>query len=308
MVPTSLIAGSRSSQLALTQTRWVMAQLTQQYPELAVELKQYTTQGDLNLEQALSKLNDKGLFVKELELALSAGEIDFAVHSMKDMPSEQPDGLTLLPFGVRENPQDAWVSRSGASLTELPEGACVGTSSLRRQAQLGRQRPDLRVEVIRGNVDTRLRKLDEGQYDAIILAAAGLNRLGLARRITQLLPVESFIPACCQGILGIELRADASAEALWAPFIDTDTWVAMQAERSFLATLQGGCQVPMAAHACAIGEGRYRLLGMVSDVTGQQSLTTFEAFNAEDATAVGQRVAQALLLQGADALIAHYHA
>ena len=307
-MPTSLIAGSRSSQLALTQTRWVMAQLTTQYPELALELKQYTTQGDLNLEHALSQLNDKGLFVKELELALSAGEIDFAIHSMKDMPSEQPEGLTLLPFGRRENPQDAWVSRSGQSLSDLPAGSRVGTSSLRRQAQVGCQRPDLTIEVIRGNVDTRLRKLDEGQYDAVILAAAGLNRLNLSHRITQLLPIEAFVPACCQGILGIELRADDATQALWAPFVDPDTLVAMQAERAFLATLQGGCQVPMAAHTCAIGEGRYRLLGMVSDVSGQQSLTTFEAFNANEAAAVGQRVAQALLLQGADALIAQYHA
>ncbi len=252
MTRTDLIAGSRSSQLALTQTHWVMRQLTQRYPDLDLDLKQYTTKGDEQLEQALSKLNDKGLFVKELEVALSAGEIYFAVHSMKDMPSEQPEGLILLPFGPRENPQDALVSRAGHFLAELPEGASVGTSSLRRQAQLGRQRPDLRVEVIRGNVDTRLRKLDEGQYDAIILAAAGLNRLALAHRITELLPVEAFVPACCQGILGIELRANESTRALWNPFIDRDTHVAMQAERAFLATLQGGCQVPMAAHACAI--------------------------------------------------------
>ncbi len=298
----SLIAGSRDSLLALTQTEFVMARLREQKPELELSLKTFKTQGDLNLESSLSSIGDKGLFVKELEVALLKGEIDFAVHSMKDMPSEQPEGLYLMPFGHRETPLDALVSKSGKTFEALPSGSTIGTSSLRRQALLLHHRPDLNVDVVRGNVQTRLKKLDEGPFDAIILAAAGLHRLGLDSRITELLAPPLMIPACCQGTLAIEF-ADPGLKELFAPLADRETAIATQAERAFMRTLEGGCQVPMGAYARPINERQFQIDGMIADPTGTPLLRAQQVFTADGAEQAGCELAKTLLKEGGSTIL-----
>lgn len=298
-----LVAGSRDSALALAQTRMVMAALAGQYPSLQTELKTFKTQGDIILDTSLALIGGKGLFVKELELALLAGEIDFAVHSMKDMPAEIPEGLTLMTFGPREISTDAFVSRSKTAFADLPPGAIIGTSSLRRQAMLKRLRPKHHYQMIRGNVPTRLKKLDEGQFDAIVLAVAGLNRLGLSDRITHVFSPEEMPPACCQGTLAIEVREDDIAD-LFRPFVVPDVAACTQAERGFLRTVQGGCQVPMAAYAQPISEGQYRLQGMICDPEGQRVLTAEATFTPNTADAAGQSVAQDILNQGGREILA----
>lgn len=304
----SLTVGSRDSALALTQTKQVMDALAAHYPDLSMPLKTYKTQGDLVLETALAQIGDKGLFVKELEVALMNGEIDFAVHSMKDMPSEQPEGLQVFPFGEREIPLDALISKSGQSFWELPAGAVVGTSSLRRQALLKKSRPDLLYQNVRGNLQTRLRKLDEGPYDALVLAVAGLHRMQLAERITHTFSTDMMIPACCQGTLAIEIK-DERLLNTFQPFVYHAVRVCTLAERAFLRTMQGGCQIPMAAYARNVAENRYHIVGLVSDVDGERVFTAEQTFSEEDAEPAGQEVAERILVQGGrEILDALWHA
>lgn len=294
---TLLRAGSRDSALALAQTRLVMAALKAQHPDIDQSLETFKTQGDLILDTALSKIGDKGLFVKELEVALLEDRIDFAVHSLKDMPGEQPEGLTVFTFGKREAPHDALVSASGQTFWELAAGSRIGTSSLRRQALLNALRPDLTYVTVRGNLQTRLRKLDEGQFDALILAEAGLVRMGLGERITHVFSTSELLPACCQGILGIEVASPRVA-ALFCPLIDADTQVQATAERAFLKTLQGGCQIPMAAYAEKQADGQFILSAMVCSLDGQTRINATQIFDANHASQAGQQVAQDILDSG----------
>ncbi|MES2957896.1 MAG: hydroxymethylbilane synthase [Pseudomonadota bacterium] len=244
----TLTIATRESRLALWQAEHVRGLLTARFG-VEVNLLGMTTRGDQILDRTLSKVGGKGLFVKELEMALETGQADLAVHSLKDVPMDLPPGFALAAVLEREDPRDALVSPRYASLAELPYGACVGTSSLRRAAQLATQRPDLRIEPLRGNLDTRLRKLDEGQYDAIVLASAGLLRLGLAERIRTRFEAALMLPAAGQGALGIEVRADDGElrEAL-ASLIDQPTWLAVHAERAVSRGLGGSCSMPLAAH------------------------------------------------------------
>jgi hydroxymethylbilane synthase len=258
MPETTLIA-TRESRLALWQAEHVRALLTQRFG-MAVGLLGMTTRGDQILDRSLSKVGGKGLFVKELEVALEEGRAHLAVHSLKDVPMELPEGFVLTVVMEREDPRDAFVSNRFASLAELPQGAVVGTSSLRRVVQLKARRPDLRIEPLRGNLDTRLRKLDEGGYDAIVLAAAGLKRLGLAARIRAVFEATEMIPAAGQGALGLEIRADAAelGQAL-ARLSHGPTWLATHAERAVSRSLGGSCSVPLAAHAHWLAPGELHL-------------------------------------------------
>ena len=251
---TKLLIATRESRLALWQAEHVRALLTERYA-LSVDLLGMTTRGDQILDRALSKVGGKGLFVKELETALAEGRAQLAVHSLKDMPMELPDGFVLAAVLKREDPHDALVSTRFASLDALPQRAVVGTSSLRRVVQLLNLRPDLRIEPLRGNLDTRLRKLDEGGFDAIVLAAAGLKRLGLADRIRQIFSPAQMIPAAGQGALAIEVRADAELlRQQLTQLIDDDTWLAVHAERAVSRALGGSCSMPLAAHAVWQGD------------------------------------------------------
>ena len=245
----TLTIATRESRLALWQAEHVRALLMARFG-VEVKLLGMTTRGDQILDRTLSKVGGKGLFVKELETALENGQADLAVHSLKDVPMDLPPGFALAAVLEREDPRDAFVSSRHATLAELPQGACVGTSSLRRVSQLTAQRPDLRIEPLRGNLDTRLRKLDEGEYDAIVLAAAGLTRLGLAERIRMRFEPAQMLPAAGQGALGVEVRADDTElrEAL-AALIHAPTWLAVHAERAVSRGLGGSCSMPLAAHA-----------------------------------------------------------
>ncbi len=250
---TTLMIATRESRLALWQAEHVKALL--EASGQSVALLGMTTRGDQILDRTLSKVGGKGLFVKELETALEDGRAQLAVHSLKDVPMELPEGFELAAILEREDPRDAWVSNQFGSLAELPQGACVGTSSLRRVVQLKALRPDLRIEPLRGNLDTRLRKLDEGGYDGIVLAAAGLMRLGLADRIRGRFSVQQMIPCAGQGALGIEVRSDATAlKGLLAEFTHEHTWLATQAERAVSRALGGSCSMPLAAHAQWVGD------------------------------------------------------
>jgi hydroxymethylbilane synthase len=249
-----VVIATRESRLALWQAEHVRDRLKQE-AGLSVQLLGMTTRGDQILDRALSKVGGKGLFVKELEVALEEGRADLAVHSLKDVPMDLPAGFALAAVLEREDPRDAFVSNRFASLAELPRGACVGTSSLRRVVQLMSLRPDLRIEPLRGNLDTRLRKLDEGQYDAIVLAAAGLKRLGLASRIRATFDTTSLIPAAGQGALGIETRESATElRAVLARMLHGPTWLAAHAERAVSRALGGSCSMPLAAHATWSGD------------------------------------------------------
>jgi hydroxymethylbilane synthase len=251
----SLVVGTRASKLALVQTHMIRDGLLAAHPDLTVEVEHITTKGDMILDRPLSAIGDKGLFVTEIEDALRAGRIDLAVHSAKDLPSQLPPDMALAAFPPRADPRDALVARDRLRLAELPDGAHVGTSSLRRACQLRHLRPDLRISDLRGNVDTRLRKLREGQYDAIVLAAAGLERLGWGGQISEYLDPTAMLPAVSQGILGIEARADdPDTIALLAALDDPAARVAATAERAFLARIGGGCQVPIGAYARLAGD------------------------------------------------------
>ncbi|WP_248804057.1 hydroxymethylbilane synthase [Pseudomonas sp. MWU13-2100] len=294
---------TRKSALALWQAEYVKARLEQAHPGLSVVLVPMVSRGDKLLDSPLSKIGGKGLFVKELETALLEHEADIAVHSMKDVPMDFPEGLGLFCICEREDPRDAFVSNTFASLDALPAGSVVGTSSLRRQAQLLTRRPDLQIRFLRGNVNTRLAKLDAGEYDAIILAAAGLIRLGFADRITSAINVEDSLPAGGQGAVGIECRsADTQIHALLAPLHHADTAVRVTAERALNKHLNGGCQVPIACYAVLEGEQIW-LRGLVGDPKGGLLLSADARAPQSEAQALGVQVAQALLAQGADAIL-----
>ena len=250
--PARIVIATRESRLALWQAEHVKALL--QARGAQVELLGMTTQGDQILDRSLSKVGGKGLFVKELEVALEEGRADIAVHSLKDVPMELPEGFELACVMAREDPRDAWVSSQYARLEDLPQGAVVGTSSLRRTVLLRALRPDLKIEPLRGNLDTRLRKLDEGQYAGIVLAAAGLKRLALSSRIRHIFEPQQMLPAAGQGALGIEVRAGRDdLKALLAPLADTTTWLRVAAERAVSRAMGGSCSMPLAAHAVLEG-------------------------------------------------------
>ncbi len=291
---------TRGSQLALWQAHHIKDCLEKQYPGIVVSLKQIKTKGDIILDVPLAKVGGKGLFVKEIEEALLDNSADIAVHSMKDVPMELPEGLVLGCIPAREIPTDALLSVNYASLEDLPQGAHVGTSSLRRQAQLLALRPDLRISSLRGNVDTRLRKLMEGQYDAIVLAGAGLKRLGLSAPHMIPLQSTSFIPAVGQGALGIECRKDRPDVLEALRFLeDSTTRVCVTAERAFLAALEGGCQVPIAGHAVLNEDNTFTLEGLVAQVDGSTILRQSITAPAQEAAAAGALLAKTLLDKGA---------
>ncbi|HEX2013431.1 MAG TPA: hydroxymethylbilane synthase [Roseateles sp.] len=303
---TPVVIATRESRLALWQAEHVKALLERQ--GLTVALLGMTTRGDQILDRTLSKVGGKGLFVKELETALEEGRAQLAVHSLKDVPMELPEGFELTAILQREDPRDAFVSNQYASLAELPQGALVGTSSLRRVVQLKALRPDLRVEPVRGNLDTRLRKLDEGGYDAIVLAAAGLKRLGLGARIRACFTEDEMIPCAGQGALGLEVRADAAAlKAALARLSDAPTWLATQAERAVSRSLGGSCSMPLAAHGRWQG-GELRLdvaLGHAEDHGRPLLKASLSAPVADEAQAraLGGRAAALLHERGAQAYL-----
>ena len=295
---------TRKSALALWQAEYVKARLEAAHPGLIVTLVPMVSRGDKLLDAPLAKIGGKGLFVKELETALLEDEADIAVHSMKDVPMDFPAGLGLYCICEREDPRDAFVSNTYASLDALPAGSVVGTSSLRRQAQLLARRPDLEIRFLRGNVNTRLAKLDAGEYDAIILAAAGLIRLGFEARIRDFISAEDSLPAGGQGAVGIECRsADAEVHALLAPLHHADTADRVNAERALNKRLNGGCQVPIACYALLEG-GELWLRGLVGQPDGGELLRAEARAPRAAAEALGVQVAEALLAQGAARILA----
>lgn len=294
---------SRESALALWQSQHIKQQLEALHPDLHVEIVGMTTQGDRILDVPLAKIGGKGLFVKELEHSLLANETDIAVHSMKDVPMEFPEGLELAVICQRETPFDAFVSNQFKQLEDLPKGAVVGTSSLRRQSQLKALRPDIQVKALRGNVNTRLAKLDKGEFDAIILAAAGLKRLGFSQRINSQLSALDCLPAAGQGAIGIECRRDdTQVQQLLAPLMDIPTTFCVSAERALNKRLNGGCQVPIAAYATLVKD-RLTLNALVASTDGRQVLKANASAASEDAVQLGILVAEQLLAQGAQSLL-----
>jgi len=294
---------TRKSALALWQANHVHALLQEAHPGIEVELVKIVTEGDRILDRPLAKIGGKGLFLKELERALLNGDADLAVHSMKDVPAEMTAGLVLDTVLPRANPFDALVSRGEKTLAELAAGSCVGTSSLRRQSQLLALRPDLVVTDLRGNVDTRLRKLDEGQYDAIILACAGLERLGLDERITEQLDGPGWLPASTQGIIGLQCRTDDSGmRELIKPLADDATAVVAGAERAVARVLGATCQVPLAVHAELRG-GNVELEAVVCSPDGRDIVKANGTATAGNAVALGEQVAADLLVNGAGQII-----
>jgi hydroxymethylbilane synthase len=295
---------TRKSPLALWQAEHIAARLEAQHPGLETELVGMTTLGDQILDSPLSRVGGKGLFVKELEQGMLDGHADIAVHSMKDVPTHFPPGLGLSIILEREDPRDAFVSNRYDDLDALPPGACVGTSSLRRQCQLKERYPALVIETLRGNVNTRLAKLDGGDYDAIILASAGLKRLGFGERIRAALTPEQSLPAIGQGAIGVECRTDdADTQALLAPLNDIETTQRVQAERALNARLAGSCQVPIAGFAEYIGD-QLHLRGLVGHPDGSRVLRGEVRGNAEDPEALGYALAEDLLTQGAGEILA----
>lgn len=304
-----LVIGSRGSKLALWQAEWVATQLRTLYPQLEVRIEIIKTSGDVLKDAPLTVIGGKGVFTKELEEALLTERIDLAVHSLKDLPTILPDRLTIAAIAEREDTRDALVLRANSSLAlpslkNLPEGAVVGTSSLRRLSQLKHLRPDINVKDLRGNVDTRLRKLDAGDYDAVILASAGLRRLGLAERISAAIPTEEMLPAVGQGALAIETRVDDSvALKLLAQLEHQPTRAACTAERSLLRSLGGGCQLPIAGHA-VVAENRLRLEGLVADQAGEIIIRDELEGDTAAASEIGEILAKRLLQRGAESLLA----
>jgi hydroxymethylbilane synthase len=304
----ALRIGTRGSALALQQTQVVVDLLMTARPDVAIEVITIRTTGDKILDVPLAKIGDKGLFVKEIEEALLAGRIDWAVHSVKDLPSRLPAGLQVGILAAREDPSDVLVARPGLTLATLPEKAVIGTSSLRRRAQLLHWRPDLDIVPIRGNVDTRVRKLATEGLDGIVVAAAGLLRLGWHDRITDVIPPDICLPAVGQGALGIEMRQDdQTAQALFAPFTALSTQAAVVAERSFLARLEGGCQVPIAALATVDGD-RVMLRGMISAVDGLPLLRGERWGRLEAPERLGVELAEDLLQRGATDILHQVYA
>jgi hydroxymethylbilane synthase len=299
----SLVLGTRASRLAIWQAEWVQARLREVAPDVTVTLQRIKTSGDRILDVPLAKIGGKGLFVKEIEEALLQGAIDLAVHSMKDVPTTLPDGLDILCVPEREDPRDALISREGKALDELPQGARIGTSSLRRQSQLLHRRPDVKIEMLRGNLDTRLRKLREGEFDAIVVAAAGLKRMGWAEQITEYLPPTVSLPAIGQGALGIEGRRDDEfVRQIVSALEHPPTRTAVTAERALLDKLEGGCQVPIAAHATIAGT-RLRLEGLVASVDGRRIVQDVVEGPSADARQLGAKLGEQLLSQGGRAIL-----
>ncbi len=332
-----IIIGTRGSKLALWQAEWVKSELQKLNPDLKIELNKIKTTGDKILDVPLAKVGGKGLFVKEIEEAILRGEADLAVHSMKDVPTDFPTGLHLAVICKREDPRDAFISGVKGkefhinSFKELPKGATVGTSSLRRSCQLLSIRPDLKIEQLRGNLDTRLRKLDEGQFDAIILAAAGVKRLGWAERITETIEPEVSLPAIGQGAIGIECRVDdAFINNLIAPLNHEETSICVRGERACLKKLEGGCQVPIAAHARLVQKSEVRseksedkrlelitdkdsslftlhsslvIDGLVGSISGDKIIKSHIEGNPKDAESLGIKLAEDLLSRGAKEIL-----
>jgi hydroxymethylbilane synthase len=298
----ALRIATRQSRLALWQAQHVAAQLRATHPGLAVELVPMTTQGDRVVDRPLAQVGGKGLFIKELEIAIAAGRADIAVHSMKDVPSDMPPGMTLAAMLSRADPHDAFVSLRHENFSMLPQGARVGTSSPRRQCQLQYARPDLQLLTLRGNVETRLRKLEE-EYDAIVLAAAGLIRLGLEDRITHRFDLEQFVPAVGQGVIGIECREDdARSIELARALNDELAWQCCETERAFALRLQGSCQSPIAAHA-QVSAGQVQLRGVIGSPDGQEIYRGVDSGAVADRQAVGIALADRLLDAGARPLL-----
>lgn len=303
MSRSTLILGTRGSKLAVHQSQWVQVRLQELAPGLTISLQRIQTSGDKILDVPLAKIGGKGLFVKEIEDALLSREIDLAVHSMKDVPTALPEGLDILCVPPREDPRDALITRDGCRLDQLKPGARIGTSSLRRQAQLLHYRPDFTIEMLRGNLDTRLRKLHEGQFDAIVLAAAGLRRLAWDAEITEYLPVHLSLPAIAQGALGIEARSDDTfVRELLSRFEHWPTRITITAERALLHRLEGGCQVPIAAHAALEGD-RLTVDGLVASVDGRRVIRHQIQGPASEAQALGTKLAERLLADGGDVIL-----
>lgn len=299
-----LTIGTRQSLLALWQSNHIATLLREKYPECEVVLKKIVTKGDRILDVPLAQIGGKGLFTKEIETELADGTIDLAVHSLKDMPTVLPEGLCLTAITERANVGDAFVSNKYASFEELPLGAVIGTSSLRRKAQLLAARPDLQIMDLRGNVDTRLRKLDEGLYDAIILAAAGLERLGHGDRITALIPPDVCLPAVGQGALAIEARtADDEVRSMLEFLNDLPTKQSTDAERAFLGLLEGGCQVPIGVHADVAGE-QIKIDAIIAALDGRTVLRDTITGKVEDAVALGQQLGKKMLAAGGQEILA----
>lgn len=301
---TNLIIGTRQSLLAMWQSNYIAGRLREEYPGCEVTLKKIVTKGDRILDVPLAKIGGKGLFTKEIEQELLDGTIDLAVHSLKDMPTVLPEGLCLTAITERANSGDAFVSNKYNSIEELPEGSVLGTSSLRRRAQLLARRPDLKIVDLRGNVDTRLKKLDEGQMDAIILAAAGLTRLGHADRIKEIIPQSYCLPAVGQGALAIECRTDNFKVRQMLDFLnDTATKQATDAERAFLGLLEGGCQVPIGVHA-EVNEGHIAMEAVIASLDGSTVLRDTAEGNAADAVTLGRALGQKMLDNGGREILA----
>ncbi len=302
--PSRLVIASRESALAMWQAEHIRDRLRALYPQTEVSILGMTTQGDQILDVTLSKIGGKGLFVKELETALEDGRADLAVHSLKDVPMHMPEGFALAAIGEREDPHDAFISNQYEDLAALPAGSVVGTSSLRRESQLRARFPHLKIEPLRGNVQTRLRKLDEGQYAAIILAAAGLKRLGLGERIRNIISSEDSLPAVGQGALGIECRTDrADVIASLQPLHHPDTAACVLAERAMSRVLAGSCQVPLGGFA-EVQNGKLRMRGFVASPDGKRMVRAELTGEIADPEALGKRVADALLAQGAGEILA----
>lgn len=302
--PSKLVIATRASRLALWQAEHVQARLQALYPECEVSLLKMTTRGDQILDRTLSKVGGKGLFVKELETALLDGRADIAVHSLKDVPVDLTTPFSLPVIMERDDPRDAFVSSGYASLEELPEGAVVGTSSLRRESQIRARFPKLKVKPLRGNLDTRLGKLDRGEYDAIVLAAAGLRRLGLQNRIRGLLEPEISLPSAGQGALGIEILESRSDLAEWLqPLSCPETTACAIAERAVSRVLGGSCQVPLAAYA-QVDDGWLTVQALVAEPDGTKIIRSHRSGQASDALQLGETAARELLAQGADAILA----
>lgn len=299
----NIVIGSRGSQLALWQANWVKSELERLHSNADIDIRIIATSGDNIQDVPLAKIGGKGLFVKEIEEALLANEIDLAVHSMKDVPMELPTELGISVITKRENPLDALISKNGEKLADLPQGATIGTSSLRRSSQLLKYRDDFKIHPLRGNVDTRLRKVEEGKYDAILLASAGLNRLGWANRITEEISHDILLPAMGQGALGIETRLD---DMMIYDFISTlnheETNYAVTAERSLVGRLDGGCQVPIGAYA-RVEKGLITLKGLVASLDGEVIYKLENGGPVDDAINIGQELGAQLLKMGADEIL-----
>jgi hydroxymethylbilane synthase len=327
MKKNKVIIATRGSKLALWQANWVKAQLEERNPGLTIDLKKIKTTGDKILDVPLAKVGGKGLFVKEIEDALLRKEADFAVHSMKDVPTDLPEGLYIAVVLKREDPRDALIARAQSTehrtqtiqkFKDLPKGASVGTSSLRRMCQLLSIRPDLKIAQLRGNLDTRIRKLEEGQFDAIIVAAAGVKRLGMAEKITEILEPDISLPAIAQGAVGIECRTDDKfINELIAPLNHEKTSICVRAERAFLKKLEGGCQVPIAAHARIVKSSELGVKskkdaelimdGLVGSVSGDRIIKGSIKGKPEDAERLGLKLAEELISKGAGKILAEVY-